>query len=160
MKKNTLFVVFTFLLVTVLTSPAGNAAALDVKNVAGTYASVSNPPFGDNARGQLILGQDGYYSLVLARATLPKIAAGTRVSGTAEENSAIVGGSIAHVGKYTVDAKDKTITFYIEFSTFPNWDGTTSKRAMLNISGDMLSFTNSAPSDGSSAFKAVWKRVR
>ena len=38
------------------------------------------------------------------------------------------GGSIAHFGKYTVAADGKTITFNIEASTFPNWDGTKFKR--------------------------------
>ena len=118
-----------FLLFAVLALPAWNATAQDATNVAGTYTAVSNAPFGDNPRGQLILGRDGHYSIILARTTLPKVAANSRDKSTAEENKAIVGGSIAHFGKYTVDAQAKTITFNVEASTFPNWDGTTFKRA-------------------------------
>ena len=148
-----------FLLFAVLALPAWNATAQDATNVAGTYTAVSNAPFGDNPRGQLILGRDGHYSIILARTTLPKVAANSRDKSTAEENKAIVGGSIAHFGKYTVDAQAKTITFNVEASTFPNWDGTTFKRA-FKVSGDELTYTNSAPSGGGGAIDVVWKRVK
>ncbi len=157
--STTLSAYSTLLLFAALALPAGNAAAEGAKSVAGTYTPVSNAPFGDNPRGQLILGRDGHYSIILARATLAKVAADARDKGTAEENKAIVGGSIAHFGKYTVDAKVKTITFNVEASTFPNWDGTTFKRA-FKVSGDQLTYTNNAPSGGGSAIDVVWKRVK
>ncbi len=139
--------------------PAGNVAAQDVKNIAGTYTLASNPLFGDNPRGQMILGPDGHYSIILARASLPKVAAGSRVKGTTEENRAIVSGSVAHFGKYAVDANNKTITFDVEVSTFPNNDRTTSKRA-FKVSGDQLTYTDSTPSGGSGPIDVVWKRVK
>jgi hypothetical protein len=135
------------------------AAAQDAKSVAGTYTIVSVKAFGDNPRGQMTLGHDGRYSLILARTTLPKVASGVRDTGTAEENKAVVGGSIAHFGKYTVDAKDKTITFKVATSTFPNWDGATFKRP-FKVSADQLSYTNSAPSSGGGATEVVWKRIK
>ena len=149
----------TLLLFAALALPAGIATAQGAKSVVGTYTPVSNAQFGDNPRGQLILGRDGHYSIILARTTLPKVASGARGNGTAEENKAIVGGSIAHFGKYTVDTKDKTITFNVEASTFPNWDGTTFKRA-FKVSGDQLTYTNNAPSSGGGAQEVVWKRVK
>jgi Lipocalin-like domain len=105
--------VSTFLMFAALALPAGNATAQDTKSLAGTYTAISNPPYGDNPRGQLILGRDGRYSIILARTTLPKIAGGARDKATTEETKEIVQGSNAHYGKYTVDGKDKTITFYI-----------------------------------------------
>ncbi len=157
--KNKVSVIFALPLLAALAMSTGTAVAQDAKGVAGTYTSVSSAPFGANPRGQLILGRDGHYSLMLARATLPTIVAGARGKGTAEENQAIAGGSIAHFGQYTVDAKGKTITFNIEASTFPNWDGTKIKRA-LKVSGDQLTYTNNAPSDGSGANEVVWKRIK
>ncbi|AJG20326.1 hypothetical protein RR42_m2954 [Cupriavidus basilensis] len=82
-----------------------------------------------------------------------------RGKGTAEENQAIVGGSVFHYGKYVVDVKEKTITFNVEASTFPNWDGATFKRA-FKVSGDQLTYTDNAPSDGSGAHDVIWKRVK
>jgi hypothetical protein len=157
--RTTLSAYSTLLLCAALALLAGNAAAQDAKSVAGTYTPVSNAPYGVNPRGQLILGQDGQYSMILARATLAKVAAGERDKGTPEEYKAIVEGSIAHFGKYTVDAKDRTITFNVEGSTFPNWDGSTFKRA-FKVSGDQLSYTNNAPSGGGGAIEVVWKRVK
>src|SRR5437867_11620582 len=125
---NNLSAVSALLLFAAFALPTGNAAAQDANSIVGTYTPVVATSFGDNARGQLILGSDGHYSLNLARATLPKIAVGARGQGTAEENKAIVGGSIFHYGKYTVDEKEKTITFNVEASTFPNWDGATFRR--------------------------------
>ena len=58
------------LLFATLVLPAGYACAQDAMSVAGTYAIVTNAPFGDNPRGQLILGRDGHYSIMIARANL------------------------------------------------------------------------------------------
>ena len=74
---------YALLLFAAFALPTWKAKAQDTKSVAGTYSAVLNAQFGDNARGQLILGSDGRYSLNLARATLPKIAAGARDKGTA-----------------------------------------------------------------------------
>ena len=138
---------------------AGPAAAQNVKSVAGTYSVVKVVAYGENARGQMILGADGHYSIVLARATLPKFASGSRTKGTAEEHKAVIDGSIAHAGKYTIDDGGKSITFHIEMSTFPNWDGTTAKRA-LKVAGDSLTYTVTSPSAGGPPNDVVWKRVK
>jgi len=65
----------------------------------------------------------GRYSLYISRASLPKFAAGNREKGTADENKRSVGGVISHIGRYTVDEKDKTFTFHVESSTYPTGTG-------------------------------------
>ena len=152
-------IVSAVLLFATLALPGGNAVAVDEKSVAGTYSIVSVAAFGDNPRGLMNLGRDGRYFIMLARQTLPKVAAGARGKGTLEENKEIVDGSIAHFGKYTVNSKDKTITFNVETSTFPNWDGAAFKRP-FKVSGNQLTYTNVAPSGGGGAAEVVWKRVR
>lgn len=139
--------------------PCTHALSQQLLPIAGTYSVVSIAAFGANPLGQMILSNDGRYSIILTRSALPKIAAGARDKGTPEEDKTIVGGSIGHFGKYTVDAQQTTITFDIEASTFPNWNGTTSKRP-LKVSGDLLSITNSTPSTGGPASETVWKRVK
>ena len=156
---NNLFAISAALLVAAYVLPAGNAVAQDARKVAGTYTLASNPLFGENPRGQMILGADGYYSIILARASLPKLAAGSRTKGTAEENSAIVGGSVAHFGKYTVDAKDQTLMFNVEVSTYPNNDASTSRRP-FKVSGDQLTYIDPTPSAGGGPVEVVWKRVK
>jgi hypothetical protein len=157
MNRRTTLVAFSAsLLLVAFVAPVG---AQSIKTVAGTYSVVTIPAFGDNARGILVLGADGRYSLVVGRTTLPKFASNNRLKGTPEENKAIVDGSIAHFGKYTIDDGGKAITFHIEMSTFPNWDGTATKRA-LKVAGDQLTYTVSAPSGGGPANDVVWKRVK
>ena len=159
MQANTTLSVFSAVLLAAgLALPAGETAAQSAKSVAGTYSPVSVPAFGDSPRGLLILTADGHYSIVLARATMAKIASGARTKSTPDENKAVVEGSIAHAGKYTIDDKGKAISFIVATSTFPNWDGTTQKRA-LKVKGDTLTYTVTAPSDGGKPNDVVWKRV-
>lgn len=158
-RRNTLAATAASLLLLSFALPARDAAAQSVKSVAGTYTIVSVPAYGANARGKMMLGADGRYSIVLARATLPKFASNSRIKGTADEYKAIVEGSIAHVGRYTVDDGGKAITFNIEFCTFPNWDGTSQKR-VLKVAGDQLTYTVTTPSAGGPGNDVVWKRIK
>ena len=139
---------------------AGEAAAqATAKSVAGTYTAVSVPAFGDKPRGQMVLTANGRYSIVVAAATLPKVAAGARNKGTPAENKAVVDGSIAHYGRFAIEDGGKTITFHIEGSTFPNWDGTTQKRP-LKSAGETLTYTVTAPSTGGAANDVTWKLIK
>ena len=138
---------------------ATSAAAQTAKTVAGTYSPVSVPAYGDKPRGQMILTPDGRYSIVLSRADMPQIAGGARTKGTADENQAVVHGSIAHTGRYTIEDGGKAITFHIETSTFPNWNGTTQKRS-LALKGDTLTYMVNTPSNGGAPNEVTWRRVK
>ena len=141
------------------TALAGNVAAQTTKTVAGTYSPVKVDAYGDKPRGQFILTPDGRYSIVLSRAEMPKIASGSRLKATPEENKTVVDGSIAHSGRYTVDDGGRSITFHIDTSTFPNWNGTTQKRP-LSMKGDLLTYTVATPSGGGGPNDVVWRRVK
>ena len=156
--RNTFAATAASLLLLSLALPAGDAAAQSAKQLVGTWTAVSSNAFNPNPRGSLIFTSNGRYSLTLARTTLPKVASNNRVTGTAEENKVIVEGSLSHFGKYTVDEKDKTFTFHVETSTFPNWDGTTQKRP-FTVSGDELKYVTPASSGGGRS-DLVWKRVK
>jgi hypothetical protein len=80
------------------------------------------------AGGCLIFEADGRYGLILSRKDVPKFASNSRTNGTADENKAVVQGTISHFGRYTVSA-DKSIVFHIELSTYPNFNGTEQKRS-------------------------------
>ena len=146
---------------------AGAVCAQTVKDLAGTWTIVSNvneqdgkktDAFGPHPTGSLIVDANGRYILVIARADLPKVASNNRTTGTPEENKAIVQGSITHFGTVSVNAADKTMTFKIETSTFPNLDGTEQKRPFTVI-GDELKLTVPAASGGGTA-SVVWKRAK
>ncbi len=164
---STLTAATTLLLLLALAVPAGDATAQSAKDLVGTWTVVSvdnidasgnkTLSFGPNPRGSMIFTSNGRYSLNLARASLPKFASDNRLKGTAEENQAVVAGSLAHFGNYTVDEKDKAFTLRIETSTYPNWDGIPQKR-LFTISGDELKYGVDAGAGGRA--ELVWKRVK
>jgi hypothetical protein len=147
---------------------AFSAWAQSPKSFVGTYSGVSfistdaagktTPTFGENPRAMMVLTPEGRYSIIVMRASLPKFAANSRAKGTAEEHKAVVEGSIAHFGRYTIDEKDKSITFHVESSTFPNWDGVPQKRP-YTVKGDEFSYKVPSASAGGSAV-ATWKRLK
>jgi Lipocalin-like domain len=145
------------------------AAAQSAKALVGTWAPVSavitepgggkTEVFGPRPTGMLIFTADGQYAIVVRREELPKLAANSRARGTAEENQAVVAGSIAHYGRYTVDPKDGTVSFHIQGSTYPNWDGVTQKRP-FTVKGDQLTYKVPAPSVSAGSGELVWRRVK
>jgi hypothetical protein len=146
---------------------AGGAFAHTAKDLAGTWTLVSattekdgnkNDTFGPNPQGMLTLDANGHYVVAIVRAGLPRVASNNRTTGTPEENKAIVVGSIAHFGAFSVNAADKSITFKIVAATFPNWAGSTQKRA-FTVAGDELKWTAAAASGGGTG-TVVWKRAK
>ena len=114
--------------------------------------------FGPNPKGILIFESNGRFFQIGMRSDLPKFGTNNRATGTAEENKAVVQGSIAYFGTYSVNEADKSYTVQIEGATFPNWTGTTQTRR-ISISGDDLTFVNAAGSSGGSN-EVKWKRVK
>jgi hypothetical protein len=143
-----------------LTALASTAAAQPtMKSVAGIYSAVEVRAFGEKPNGQMILTRGGRYSIIVRRAKLDPVASGVRNKATDAENKLLVDGSISHFGKYTIDDGGKFITFHVEQSSFPNWDGKPQKRA-LKVSGDTLAYTVGTPSDGGKPSDVVWKRMK
>src|SRR5258706_10666843 len=137
------------------------AVAQTAKDLVGTWTLVSGdtvhpdgsrvPTFGAHPKGILIFTADGRIFYLYSRADLPKFASNNRAKGTPEENAAVVRGSIATFGTYTV--ADKTVMIKVEHSTFPNWIGTDQKRT-ITVNGDELKWTNPAGSAGGVAAAA------
>ena len=117
--------------------------AVDIVRADGTRV----PLYGPNPAGIASFDGSGHYVLLTARTGLPKFLSNNRAEGTSEENKAVVQGSIAHFGTYTLNEADKTITFHIQTSTFPNWNGTEQKRP-FTLAGDELKWTTPASSGG------------
>jgi len=81
------------------------------KDLVGTWTLVSvvteedgrkSDAYGPNAKGLLVFDSNGRYSIAFIAANLPKFVSGRRSQGTTEENNAVVAGSLAHFGTYTV----------------------------------------------------------
>jgi len=114
-------------------------------------------PFGPNPKGIFMLDRSGRFVQFFLRAGLPKFASNNRAAGTPDENKAVVLGSNAYFGAYSISDNEPLMTMQIEGSTFPNWDGVTQKRLIV-LKGDELTLTNPAAAVGGTGV-SVWKRV-
>jgi hypothetical protein len=139
---------------------AGEVPAQSAKSLVGAWTVVQvGDTYGKDPKGRLIFDPGGRYVLTITRADLPKFAANSRLKGTADENRAVVGGSISHFGRYKVNEKDKTLTLDIESSTYPNWNGTTQTRPFTLVK-DELRYKVAAPSAGGQPGEVVWRRIK
>lgn len=93
--------------------------------------------FGPNPKGIVMYDQNGRFASILMRPDLPKFASNNAMTGTPEENKAVVQGSTAFFGRWSINEKDGTLESHIDGATFPGWDGQTQKRIM-SVSGDEL----------------------
>ena len=110
-------------------------------------------------KGIVIYTSDGHFALVNVRADLPKLASPDRARATAEEARAVVAGSIAYFGTYSVNEVDKVITAIVEGGTFANLIGTDQKRIITSLTADELRFTNPRTPSGVT-LEFVWKRAK
>ena len=138
------------------------------KQIVGTWLAVSQyvdqdgkkvEPFGSSPKGMVVYGADGRFILMLQRDVLPRFASNNRMAGTAEENKAIVQGSIAYFGKYSVDEKEGKLNLHYDGSTYPNWDGEDQTR-FVSISGDEMKIVSPASAVGGGVVHLVLKRAK
>jgi hypothetical protein len=145
-----------------------SAAQTSANNIVGTWTLVSvtleqdgkkTDFYGPNPQGQATYDANGRVSVITTRSDLPKFASSNRQTGTPEENKAIVQGSIAYFGTYTVDDGAKTLKYHLESCSFPNWNGL-DRKSTFNISGDELIITNPMTSTSKGSDQVVWKRAK
>jgi hypothetical protein len=141
------------------------ANAQTAQDLVGTWQLVSNTNvrqdgskvdiFGSSPKGLYVFTSNGHFAIINVRPDLAKFASNNRNEGTAEENKAIVQGSIALFGTYSVG--DKVLTLKVEGSTWPSWTGTDQKRNFI-LSGDELKW--SLPASVGGTAEVVLKRIK
>ena len=155
-------------LIPVLFLAAGPAVADDSisEQLAGAWSLVSIVAsqgdkrvdlFGPEPRGQMILSPDGYFSTLTTVASLPDFASNNRMQGSPEEYAAIGKGANAHYGTYNVDEGNGTISFHVDVSTFPNWEGQVHAR-VFTLDGNLLSYVNPSSTVQASSVEVVWRK--
>jgi hypothetical protein len=145
----------------------GQSAKSDKERFIGTWTLVSltageganqTLPYGPNPKGTMMIDANGRFSIMVMRSDLPRFAANNRMSGTPEENKAVVQGSIAYFGTYSIDEATHVLTVNVEGSTYPNFVGGTQTR-ILSFDGDEVTYFNPTPSMGGSA-KVTYRRAK
>ncbi|HVU40143.1 MAG TPA: lipocalin-like domain-containing protein [Xanthobacteraceae bacterium] len=142
------------------------AGAQTARDLVGTWALESDTtttpdgrtiqPFGPQPSGIAIFDSSGRFAIVNSRPDLPKFASNNRMRGTAAENEAIVHGSFAFFGTYSV--ANGVIVQHIEGGTWPAWNGTDQKRTISSFTANEQTWTT-VPSFGGRS-ELHWKRMK
>lgn len=114
--------------------------------------------FGASPKGTSMYDGNGRFASILLRTDLPRFASNNPMTGTADENKAIVHGSFAAYGTWSIEEQDGSLISQIDGSTFAGWDGQRQKRT-LSIVGDEMKVCVPGAQIGGTAC-AVWKRSR
>ena len=137
-------------------------AAIGTWNLVGYVSTAADGTktenFGPAPIGIATFDAVGNFTITIVRADIPAFAANNREQGTAEENRAVVRGSIAYFGTYTLAPSGNELIFKIAGATLPNWKGTTQKRGIAMSSKNDLTLVNPVASGGGSA-EVTWKRA-
>jgi Lipocalin-like domain len=117
--------------------------------------------FGTNPKGINTFSLAGRFSLVILQADLPKLSSNDPMKPSPDEAEAIVRGSIAYYGTYSVDEATKTIDMHLDGTTLVNQLGIPQKRNIDFISADELRYSNPTAVGGGGAGKieVTWKRA-
>jgi hypothetical protein len=126
----------------------------NVEKLIGTWLQVSidtvsadgtrRPLYGENPKGIVIYTSDGYFSLMQARVDLPKLQSGLPSKATPDEAKAVIAGSIAYYGTYSLDEANNILSLDIHASTLANFTGNPGeKRTITSLTDTELKFTRS-----------------
>lgn len=146
----------------------GARAADVVSPLAGTWTLVAadvlhadgsrGSDYGAAPLGRLLVDAHGNYSLQIFKSERPRFASSDKAQGTAGEFAATVLGASTHYGTVSVDQAAQLLTFRIEGSSFPNWEGTQQQRR-FTLQGDALSYQVPPRPNGDIPL-SVWRRLK
>jgi len=115
--------------------------------------------YGGNPKGFHIFERNGRFFAMMARPDLPNIAASDPQKATPEEARAIMAGSIAYYGTYTVNEAERMIILRMESSTFPNQLGRELPRRIVSVTANEMVYANTNATTGGGEIQLSWKRA-
>jgi len=113
---------------------------------------------GSDLKGLLIFTNNGRMSFQII-AEFPKIASKDRLKTTAAEEKAVAHGVLSYFGSYTVSEADKSISYRIERSSFPNQVTGADAKRVATLTGDDLKLDNPGRTAGGRTV-LVWRRAK
>lgn len=154
---------------TLLLAAATSNAEQIPNKVAGTWnliaATVENDgvtsyPYGPEPRGRLVFTPDLYFVEFLHDPRIPRFQSNQRGSGSDAENRAMMAGSLALYGRYTVDEQGNFSGNTVEGSSFPNWTGDvrTTRELRMEVQGERMIESFQRP--GGAKVRLVFERAR
>jgi Lipocalin-like domain len=115
--------------------------------------------YGTDPRGFHIFERNGRFFAMMARPDLPKIAASDPQKATPDEARAIMAGSIAYYGTYTVNEAERMVILRMDASTFPNQLGRDLPRRIVSVTANEMVYANPDATTGGGQIQLSWKRA-
>jgi hypothetical protein len=115
--------------------------------------------YGTDPRGFHIFERNGRFFAMMARPDLPKIAASDPQKATPEEARAIMAGSIAYYGTYSVNEAERMVVLRMDASTFPNQLGRELPRRIVSVTANEMVYANPDATTGGGQIQLSWKRA-
>jgi hypothetical protein len=116
--------------------------------------------YGTDPRGFHIFERNGRFFAMMARPDLPKIAASDPQKATPEEARAIMAGSIAYYGTYSVNEAERMVILRMDASTFPNQLGRELPRRIVSVTVNEMVYANPDATTGGGQIQLSWKRAQ
>lgn len=136
------------------------------EQIVGTWVLVSShdieadgtrtDTWGAEPLGTYVFDAKGRFAQIVMRSDLPRVA--RREDTTDAQAKAVVMGSLAMFGTYTVDESTQVVSVRFEACTFASFTGAEGTRVVERISADELLFTNAGRAGGRRG-ESVWRRV-
>lgn len=119
-------------------SPLEGVWTLVAAEVLHPDGSVEND-YGASPKGMLIVDAEGRYSLQIMKSERKAFVSASKAEGTPEEFKQAVMGSSTHFGTVRANLAERTLSFAISGSSFPNWEGQIQTRSYEH-SGNVLTY--------------------
>jgi hypothetical protein len=137
-------------------SPVDLIGSWSLVQIAHTFENGNVQKSFGEGDGVLIFEENGRFCQCLLRHDLPQVASGNRGTVTPEESNSIVQGSLTFFGKWSLNAT--ALTFHIERSSFPNWNGMDQTRVVTSLTHTRMTITAPASTLGARGDQ-TWTRV-
>ena len=163
--------VFFALFVLLLSATVAPSMEIKRDNLVGAWSYVSTYSefkdgrkeniFGAKPVGMFVILPNGHYSHIIMHPELPKVRSNRVRDMTIAEAERIAEGTLAHFGTYTVNETAGSFTVKITKASFPNLDGRSQVRTILQLDDETLSYINdvSVAEEGAKVV-AVLRRVQ
>lgn len=121
---------------------------------------VISHPYGPEPKGRLVFTPDLYFVEFLHDPRIQRFQSNQRGGGTDAENRAVMAGSLALYGRYSVDAQGDFSGNTVEGSSFPNWTGDvrTTQELRMEVEGERMIESFQRP--GGAKVRLVFQRAR
>ncbi len=92
-------------------------------------------PFGEDAKGLIVYGDDGYMFVAIMAANRTPFGTEDLFGGSLEENAKAAETYVSYCGRYELHGE--TVIHHVELSLFPNWVGVDQER-VISVTSDRL----------------------